>query len=94
MPLFHSQNRTRSPESERLYARYELMHTLVDFAAAILFLVGSVLFFWKSLKTAAIWLFVLGSLCFCAKPTIRLVREIQLYRMGKFEKLAQGETDT
>ncbi|QNN55187.1 YrhK family protein [Nocardioides mesophilus] len=28
----------------------------------MLFVVGSVMFFWEGVKTAAIWLFVLGSL--------------------------------
>ncbi|WP_179379117.1 YrhK family protein [Jannaschia marina] len=67
------------------------MRTAVDFAAALLFLIGSILFFWKSLETVAIWFFVAGSFFFAAKPTLKLYREIRLARAGDYEDLAARE---
>ncbi|TCP44438.1 YrhK family protein [Rhodovulum marinum] len=88
MQLFQHQNRERNAETRRVYAAYEIAHTAVDFAAALCFLVGSVLFFWQSLETPAIWLFVIGSGFFFLKPSIRLAREIRLWRMGRVDTLA------
>ena len=88
MGLFAHENRQASEEAKALYARYEIAHTAVDFTAAILFLVGSFLFFKEATQYAATWLFVVGSACFALKPTLRLLREIKLYRMGKIDTLA------
>ena len=88
MKLFRHENRQRTHEARRVYALFEIVYTCVDFGAALCFTVGSVLFFWKQYETAAIWLFTIGSVLFMAKPTIRLVREIKLYHMGKMDKLA------
>ena len=89
MRLFQHRNRQNSAESRRIYALYELAYTIVDFAAATAFLIGSILFFWAEYETQAIWLFVIGSVCFCLKPTIRLVRELKLLEMGDTEDLAE-----
>ncbi|MBB4305405.1 hypothetical protein GGD81_004482 [Rhodobium orientis] len=89
MTLFDSRNRSKSPRHERIYALYEIAHTCVDFLAAVLFLVGSVLFFWKSLENPAIWCFVFGSLFFLAKPSLRLARELQYLSMGDYDDLAE-----
>ena len=89
MKLFRHENRERNHDTRRIYALYELAYTLVDFGAAICFLIGSVLFFWPSVETPAIWLFTIGSLLFLAKPAIRLAREGKLLRMGKYETLAE-----
>ena len=90
--LFHPDNKTDSDKSKRIYALYEIGFTLVDVAAALSFLVGSVLFFWTETETLAIWLFVIGSLCFTAKPVIRLAREIHLYRQGSTETLTREDS--
>ncbi|MBK1635542.1 YrhK family protein [Rhodovulum adriaticum] len=92
-PLFQHRNRERNADTRRVYALYEIAHTAVDFAAALCFLVGSVLFFWNSLETPAIWLFVIGSAFFFLKPAIRLAREIQLWRMGRLDRLAERLKD-
>ncbi len=63
MTLFHSPNAQHSPEQRRFYALTEIAYTTVDFAAAILFIVGSVLFFFESLVTVGTWLFLIGSIC-------------------------------
>jgi len=89
MALFRHENRQRSDRSRRLYARYELIYTCVDFGAAVAFAIGSVLLFWNSLETVAICFFVVGSLLFAAKPTIRMLRELKLAAMGDDEDLAE-----
>lgn len=88
MQLFHHENRQKTARSRRVYALFELAHTAVDFSAAMCFLVGSILFFWQSLETAAIWFFVVGSVLFAVKPTLRLVRELKLAAMGDADDLA------
>lgn len=88
--LFAPRRRTESQRHRELYAMYQVAHTAVDFVAAICFTVGSVLFFWKATETAAIWLFVVGSLFFLAKPSITLAREIHYIRLGRADTVAQG----
>lgn len=87
--LFRHENRQRSERSKRLYAKLELARTAIDFAAAMCFLAGSVMFFWSALETAAIWFFVVGSVLFAAKPTLSLVREIRLAAAGDDDDLAE-----
>ena len=92
MQLFHPEARTRSAKHKRIYAYYELWYTVVDFMAAIAFLIGSVLFFWEATQTEATWLFVIGSVCFALKPSIRLAREIRYLQLGNFETLAERDS--
>ncbi len=87
--LFHPGNPNRSEEAQRLYAAFEVWYTLVDFAAAALFVVGSVLFLWERTTTTGTVLFIVGSVCFALKPTLRLVRELRMARIGDTEDLAQ-----
>ena len=93
MKLFRHENRQRSHRSRRVYALFEIAHTAVDFAAAVCFTIGSILFFWKQYETQAIWLFTIGSVFFMAKPSLRLAREVKLYRLGKLERLADRAQD-
>ncbi|MFW2541202.1 YrhK family protein [Primorskyibacter sp. 2E107] len=88
MTLFSHENRQKTPETRRIFAAFEIAHTLVDFTAAICFLIGSILFFWKAYETPAIWLFVIGSFFFAMKPTLKLIRELKLAAMGDAEDLA------
>lgn len=81
--LKHGNDRQR-----RIYATYEIIYTLVDFIAAILFVIGSIMFFSAAWETFGTWLFLLGSLCFAAKPSLRLMREIKLASIGDVEDLA------
>jgi hypothetical protein len=89
MKIFQPKNNVESPEHERIYAIYEVWYTVVDFLAASLFLVGSVLFFWSSTQMPAIWMFVIGSICFALKPTLWLMRELSHLRMKKYGVVAQ-----
>ncbi len=88
MKWFDPTARTRSPAHARVYALYEIAYTAVDFVAALFFLVGSALFFWAETTFAGTWCFVLGSLCFAAKPALRLLRQIAYLRLGDYEKVS------
>jgi hypothetical protein len=90
MPFFDRKAPDRSPENARIYAAFEVARTVNDFAAALFFLIGSILFFWESTQTFATWLFVLGSLCFALKPTLRLIRELRYVEEGAYDQIARG----
>jgi uncharacterized membrane protein YhfC len=90
MTLFAPENRGKSPKHARIYAAYEIAFTLVDVLAALCFVVGSWLFFYKSWETVATWLFLVGSVFFALKPTIRIAREIHYFQLGKVDKLAHN----
>lgn len=92
MTLFRHENRQKSEEARRLYATFEIIYTVVDFSAAMSFLFGSILFFWPAYETPAIWLFVIGSVLFATKPTLRLIRELRLAAMGDTQDLADRYT--
>jgi len=61
---------------QRLQDLYAVAHLFVDFLAGITFTVGSVLFFWPAWETLAIWLFVIGSILFTVKPSVRLAHTL------------------
>lgn len=88
MPLFNPKNRTRSGDHRRVYALYEIWYTTVDFLAAGAFVLGSVLFLIPEPENFARWCFLVGSLLFAGKPTIRLARELQYLHMGDIDTLA------
>jgi hypothetical protein len=89
MRLFDPRDRETTVREARFYAIFELLHTAVDFLAAGLFVVGSILFFSDSTKTAGTWCFLVGSICFALKPTIRLTREIRLASLRHVDRLAE-----
>lgn len=93
MKLFRHRTRQATEESRRLYARFEIAYTIVDFMAAVSFVIGSVLFFFDAQQIPATWFFLIGSLLFAAKPTLRLIREIKLYQMGDMCDLAKRVED-
>lgn len=87
---FDHRLRDATPKSARISALYEIAHVMVDFLAAILFVIGSALFFFPSTTHAATWMFLIGSIFFATKPTLRLVREIHLLR-AQDRALGAGE---
>ena len=89
MKLFDTRNREHNEDTRRTYAQYEIAHTIADFIAATSFLIGSILFLWNDFETQAIWFFIIGSVFFCIKPTLRLAREVQLWRMGNLDSLSR-----
>ncbi|MCC2098964.1 MAG: YrhK family protein [Hyphomicrobiales bacterium] len=91
MALFQPDNSTASADHARLYAIYEIWYTTIDFAAAFLFIVGSIFFFWDSTQFAATWMFLVGSVFFAMKPTLRLVRELHYLRLGKYDKVTKQD---
>ncbi|QFG23541.1 YrhK family protein [Actinomadura sp. WMMB 499] len=68
------------PDELVIRRRYETLSIVNDFGAAVLFLAGSVLFFSESTMYEGTWLFVVGSVLFLLRPTIRLTRRFHLRR--------------
>jgi len=87
--LFRSENRSKSARHESIYAMFEILYTVVDFAAAVFFIIGSVMFFYEEWMTTGTWLFVVGSFFFAMKPALRLIRELKLASIGDTEALAK-----
>jgi len=93
MKLFDPSSSHKSPAHERVYATIEVIYTVVDFTAAGLFIVGSILFFSPSAMTPALWCFLVGSICFALKPTLRLVRQLRYLKLDRIQELAKIEHD-
>ncbi len=91
MKLFHPDARYRSEAHQRLYAYTEFAYTLVDVAAAVMFIGGSILFFDSATVELATWLFLIGSIFFALRPSIRLWREIRYLRMGDYDDVAGAQ---
>lgn len=87
--LFMKNHQAGGADKRRLFAMYEIAYTAVDFVAALCFVVGSIMFFSEAWLKPGTWLFLIGSICFALKPTIRLIREIRLARMGEDVELAE-----
>lgn len=87
--LFSRDHRSGTTEQRRLYAAFEIAYTAIDFTAALCFVVGSVMFFFEDWQTTGTWLFLIGSICFALKPTLRPVRELKLAAIGDDKDLAQ-----
>ena len=80
-----------SPRRQAIFAAYEIAYTLVDLSAALFFIVGSAFFFFSEMQTPALWCFLLGSILFAVKPTLKFAREVHLARIGDTEELAKRE---
>ncbi|WP_434619864.1 YrhK family protein [Arthrobacter sp. A5] len=91
MRLFDPSRSQQSPAHARWFATIELIYTVVDFTAAALFIIGSILFFSPSAMSPALWCFLIGSVCFALKPTLRLVRQLHYLKLDKIDKLAEIE---
>ncbi|MFN3250258.1 YrhK family protein [Roseibium album] len=76
--MFDHALRSASPDHPALVRKYELYRTIVEFLAALTFIVGSVLFFFPVLVYAGTWLFLIGSILFAVRPTIWLMLEPRL----------------
>ena len=90
MNFFDPDNHTKSAEHKQIYAMCEIAYTVVDFSAAALFVIGSILFFQESTTYIATWLFLVGSVLFGLRPTIKLYREIGYLRLGNHDDIAKG----
>lgn len=78
--FFEPQGTSMGKALRRTHALYDMAYTLVDFLAALLFIVGSVFFFYDTLVYAGTWMFLVGSVFFAIKPSIRLGRELAVVR--------------
>jgi len=90
MKIFNPENHTKSDDHKRLYAICEILYTMVDFSAAVLFVIGSVLFFSENTTYFGTWLFVIGSVLFGLRPIIKLYREIGYYRLDDYDDVTKG----
>ncbi len=94
--MFDPRRATESPRHAEVYGRYQIIYTLVEFAAAVAFVIGSVFFFYTSLSVPADWLFLIGSVLFAVRPTITVLRESHLARLPLpgDDKNTTGQRDT
>jgi len=76
--LFDDGLRSASPHHAELVRKYELYRTVVEFLAALTFIVGSIFFFYPKLVFTGTWLFLIGSFLFAVRPSIRLLLELRL----------------
>ncbi|MBN9101175.1 MULTISPECIES: YrhK family protein [unclassified Pseudonocardia] len=79
--MFDPCSATASPHHREVYGRYQKIYTAIEFAAAMAFVVGSVLFFYPAQQVPATWFFLGGSILFAARPTVRVLRETHLARI-------------
>ncbi|MDX1648609.1 MAG: YrhK family protein [Myxococcota bacterium] len=89
MGLFAPENRNRSQRHRDLYAAFEIAHTAVDFTAALFFVIGSCLFLDASWRHVGTWLFIVGSVLFAVRPSLRFARELKYLSMGRIDSLAE-----
>ena len=82
MKLFRTRRFDASSRHRQVYSAYEIAYTSVDWLAAVLFVIGSIMFLYDDLMHAGTWLFIIGSMCFALRPSIRLARELHLARLG------------
>ena len=75
-------NEIRGGLTPRQHALYQWAHLLVDFAAALLFVSGSIFFLYPGFQDTGSWLFLIGSIFFAMKPTIRLMRFLHIRRLA------------
>lgn len=73
--------------------RYEVMSIANDVLTALWFVAGSILFFWDATTRAATWMFLLGSIEFLARPSIRLARRIHLRRLNPARQDTEASFD-
>ncbi|MGH8126968.1 MAG: YrhK family protein [Gammaproteobacteria bacterium] len=68
------------PEQLVVNRRYEVASMLNDLMTGMWFVVGSIFFFYASLQTPAVWLFLLGSIQLLIRPIIRIAKDVHLRR--------------
>lgn len=91
MKLFQTRRFDAGPKHRKIYSAYEIAYSVIDLLAAVLFIVGSVLFLDEATVYAGTWLFIIGSVFFAARPTVRLARELHLAGLEDPKQTA-GET--
>lgn len=61
--------------------RYEALSIANDILVGLWFIIGSILFFFPSTSTTAIWLFLIGSIEMIIRPIIRMARKVHLIKI-------------
>lgn len=89
MTLFKLSRHRKYVSDERTYAWFELAYTTVDVCAAVLFVIGSIMFFSEAWLKAGTWCFLVGSICFALKPALRISREVRYMKNDDYEGLAK-----
>jgi hypothetical protein len=74
---------TLGHEQVVIHHRYEVASILNDLMLGLWFTVGSVFFFYPSLKEAGVWLFVVGSVQLMVRPLIRISRLVHLRNISR-----------
>lgn len=85
-PYPYNRTENASPDWQRelnLHHLYEWIHIANDAAISLWFLVGSVFFFYPSLKDAGTWLFVIGSCQMLLGPVIRTFNKLHVKHVIK-----------
>jgi hypothetical protein len=74
-----------------LRERFELMAIANEIGIAVFFTVGSVAFYWHSLFTLGVTLFVMGSIQLGIRPAIRFVHRVKLRKLtaGTAQRVAR-----
>lgn len=74
-----------------LRERFELMAIANEIGIAVFFTVGSVAFYWHSLFTLGVTLFVMGSIQLGIRPVIRFVHRVKLRKLtaGTAQRVAR-----
>ncbi len=85
MNLFRTSRYDETARHRQVYSIYELIYSTVDLLAAIAFILGSILFFYKSLVEAGTWMFLIGSIFFALRPSVRVIRELHLAAISRSE---------
>ena len=75
----------RTLRHKQVYVAYQAVYDCVDALAAILFIIGSILFFHEATQTGGTWLFLIGSVCFAIRPVVHVVRDIHMGRISRME---------
>jgi len=70
-----------TPRHRDVYVAYQTIYDSVDALAAILFIIGSILFFGEATQTAGTWSFLIGSIFFAVRPVIHVIRDIRLRKL-------------
>ncbi len=89
MRLFDPHNADQSAEHRRVYAWLSGIVVLVNFLAAVMFIIGSILFFKPSTATLGTWMFLIGSIFFAVSPTLALIRELTVARPVLARRISQ-----
>ncbi|WDM36531.1 YrhK family protein [Priestia megaterium] len=67
----------------KIIGHYKVINTINYFLIGIWFLIGSILFFYDSLKNIGVWLFILWSVQLLIRSTIKLVHDFHLRKYLK-----------